>query len=250
MKVPSKALLVSVHDVTPAHAVTVRRIVSFLARRGVTAAGLLIVPDFHSRSPLGCDKPFAAYLGSLISAGWEPILHGFSHLDDGDAAPRRFLDRLARTQMTAGEGEFSALDGEEASRRLEAGLDVLEKTLGVNPQGFVPPAWLCSPEARQAIFDMGFAHSEDHIFIYDYVRSRRVFAPALGWASRSPRRRLSSKFLATCATPALTRLPVVRLALHPGDFRYPSLVRSIERSLSSFLEAGFLPMTYGEYLAA
>ena len=248
MKVPAKTLLVSIHDVTPAHAATIQRIVRSLARWGVSRGALLVVPDFHARWPLGQDRVFRTYLTDLMADSWEPILHGFFHLESQETAPQGLWDSFARKHMTAGEGEFLLLDGREASCRLRSGLDVIRAALGVTPRGFVPPAWLCGDDAREAIIREGFAHSEDHVFIEDFVRDRRVFAPALGWASRSFRKRLSSSGFATFATPFLARLPVVRLALHPGDFRYPSLVRSIERSLMGFLEAGFVATTYKDYL--
>lgn len=222
--------------------------VGFLTDHGLTHGSLLIVPDFHYRWPLERDKAFCAYVRGLIYEGWEPILHGFSHLDDAGEGPSSLRARFAAKHMTAQEGEFLSLDEDEAAHRLRAGLQVLEDALGVRPRGFVPPAWLCGRGGQDALAQHGFAHTEDHVFIEDLTEHRRVFAPALGWASRSLRRRLSSSFFSHCATPLLARLPVVRLALHPGDFHYASLTRAIERSLLRFLESGFSPMTYGEYL--
>jgi len=248
--VKRRALLLSIHDVTPAHASTIRRAIHFLRERGVATGALLIVPDFHNTAPLGGDKPFCRFVVDLIDEGWEPILHGYSHLDEQLRKPSSLRERFSSKHMTASEGEFLLLDRDQASQRVEAGREVLKSTINASPTGFVPPAWLCSDEARDALRTSGFRHSEDHVFIEDLVARRRFFAPALGWASRSLGRRLSSSSFAYLSTPMLALLPAVRFALHPGDFQHRGLMRSIEFSLEYFQRAGFHLTSYSDFLAS
>lgn len=250
MTMGSRALLLSIHDVTPAHANTLRRAIRFLRERGATTGALLIVPDFHNAAPLDSDSAFCHFVVDLIADGWEPILHGYSHLDEEVRKPSSLRERFSSKHMTASEGEFLLLSQSQARERIEAGRAVLRETIDANPTGFVPPAWLCSDAARDALRDAGFRHSEDHVYIEDLVSQRRLFAPALGWASRSWGRRLSSSSFAYLSTPVLAMLPAVRLALHPGDFHHRGLMRSIEFSLEYFQRAGFRPTSYSQFLAS
>lgn len=134
--------------------------------------------------------------------------------------------------MTAGEGEFLGLDREEAARRMRDGRELLEDIMGKPVAGFIAPAWLYGPGALDALATQGFPIAEDHMKVW-HPPSGRILArgPVITWASRSRGRIASSLFFAALARRALAGLPVLRLAVHPGDTGVPALLESIDRTL-------------------
>jgi predicted deacetylase len=155
------------------------------------------------------------------------FLHGWRHRDD---APAGFKAR----HMTAGEGEFAALDEAEASRRLVAGRAVVEDAIGRPVAGFIAPAWLYGPGAMAAIKAQGFALAEDHMKVWR-PSDGTVLArgPVITWASRSRPRIASSLFFGGLARVGLQPMPTVRIAVHPGDTSVPALLTSIDAALAA-----------------
>jgi len=234
-------LLASIHDVGPRFEDAVDRLAALLeARLGRPRFAMLVVPDHWGEAPLARAPAYRAKLRRWADAGVETFLHGFLHRDD---APAGFRAR----HMTAGEGEFAALGLAEATRRLRDGRAVVEDAIGRPVAGFVAPAWLYGPAAREAVAAEGFAIAEDHFRVWRPADGRVLArGPVITWASRSPARILSSRAFAAAARVALRPLPVVRLAVHPGDVRVPALLRSIDRTLLAF--AGRPAAGYGDLL--
>jgi predicted deacetylase len=243
--------LVSLHDVTPAHEARVFTAISHLRSLGVDALNLLVVPDFHHRASLDHAAAFCQRLRQVLGPRDEIQLHGFYHL--ADQARPDVQGKLAASLLTAGEGEFHALDHAEALRRLREGLDLLDRSLGVRPRGFVAPAWLQNPEVLRAVTDAGLDWCEDQVHVHDLARGRTLLAPALTWASRSWPRRLGSLVYAQIAgrilphTWGLTGHHTIRLAVHPGDYRHPALIDSIGGTLRRWLVT-HRPVNYEEAL--
>lgn len=243
--------LVSLHDVTPAHEARVFTAIEHLRGLGVNALNLLVVPDFHHRAHLDHAAAFCSRLRAVLGPRDEIQLHGFYHL--ADTPPTDTKGKMAAALLTAGEGEFHALDYAEARRRLAEGLEVLERTLGIRPCGFVAPAWLQNAEVRRAVTDSGLAWCEDQLRIHDLQRNRTILAPTLTWASRSLPRRLGSLLYAQIAgralplSAALTGEATLRLAVHPNDYRHPELVDSIGRTVRRWLVT-HRPVSYEEAL--
>src|ERR1700704_6068245 len=140
-----KALCIVVHDVAPGTWSATRRLLDAIAEVDTFPVTLLAVPRYHGEDR---DPAFERWLVERASAGDEIALHGYRHLDDGE--PRGWIDRQLRHTYTRGEGEFLALPFDEAMRRIDAGLAWLRE-LGVQPSGFVAPAWLLGPEAWRAL---------------------------------------------------------------------------------------------------
>ncbi|MDP8998547.1 MAG: DUF2334 domain-containing protein, partial [Myxococcota bacterium] len=69
---------VSIHDVTPAWAEEVEAAVE-LCHQVDARPALLVVPNFHGRSPILDDERFCERLRQLQGAGHEVYLHGFFH---------------------------------------------------------------------------------------------------------------------------------------------------------------------------
>lgn len=225
--------LVSLHDVSPAHEAVVFQAIAHLRNRGAEALTLLVVPDFHREADLRRHPDFCRRLLDVLGPRDEVVLHGLWH--QADAQPTTVGGQLAAATLTAGEGEFQALDRTEAEERIRQGLAVLQETLGLRPTGFVAPAWLQNAAVVEAVRACGLRWCEDHIHVHDLVNGERLLAPALSLASRDPLRRVGSRWTARLGTPLLGSLSTVRLAAHPGDYRHPALVGALDRVLARWL---------------
>ena len=224
-------LLVSIHDVSPKFAGEVDRLVDLVgARTGGDRFAMLVVPDHWGEAPIARDAAFRRRLRAWAESGIEMFVHGWSHRDP---APQGFGAR----HMTAGEGEFSALDRAEALRRMTEGRALVEEAIGRPAAGFVAPAWLYSAGARDALVEAGFALAEDHMKVW-HPPSGRILArgPVITWATRTPLRKASSLLAASLLRRLLGSFRAVRLAVHPADTRHPATLASIGKSLDILLE--------------
>jgi len=227
MPVSERRLIASIHDVSPAFLSEVDQLVDLMIRLlGGHRFALLVVPDHWSRAPIASDAAFQRRLRGWADAGSEIFVHGWFHRDD--STHRRGFARLKARHMTAGEGEFLGLGRIEALSRMRDGRKLVEDIIGRPVAGFIAPAWLYGPGARDALAEAGFALAEDHMRVWrpsdDTTLAR---GPVVTWASRS-RARTASPILFARIAPALLRmLPTVRVAVHPGDLRKPSLTASI-----------------------
>jgi hypothetical protein len=244
-----KRLLLSIHDVTPRFDGAVQRLYDRLCGlTGTNRMAMLVVPDHWGAAPLARDSAFGAKLRAWADEGVEMFLHGWFHKDDSrhQAGAASFKAR----HMTAGEGEFLGLSRGEARRRLVEGRKLVEDVIGRPIAGFVAPAWLYGEGAKAALRDEGFAMAEDHLRVWRPADGAILArGPVISWASRSRARRLSSLGFAAFARTALKPLPVVRIALHPGDASYESLLGSIDRTVSSFARS-HVPGRYGDLACA
>lgn len=227
---------ISIHDVSPAWEAEVDAALRLCARYRARP-GLLVIPNYHDAWPLSDHPRYAARLRELAAAGHEILLHGFSHRSravappgDDDGRPRGLRRFFAQRVVSAGEAEFSDLSRAEAAERLDRGLAALS-CAGLEPCGFVPPAWSMPDWVLELLRARDLRYTEDHLFVYDPLRSVRRFSTVLNFASRTRVRLLSS--VAYCRVGRLGRaLSPVRIALHPGDFRSPLLTREAESLLA------------------
>jgi len=84
-------------------------------------------------------RSIAALADGVRAGAFEPVCHGYLHLD-----PEAFAE--GRVEFR----EFGALDEAEAGRRLDAALAWQEEVLGGRPRTFVAPAWAYSDGALAA----------------------------------------------------------------------------------------------------
>ncbi|MBI5608326.1 MAG: DUF2334 domain-containing protein [Deltaproteobacteria bacterium] len=230
---PERQTLVSLHDVSPAHDEVVFRSIEHLRSKGVDALTLLVVPDYHMRADLRHHRDFCKRLKRALGPRDEVALHGFYHL--ADRAPATAAAKLAAATLTAGEGEFQALDYPAALQRIQQGLHVIEETLDLRPQGFVAPAWLQNDAVVRAVRAAGLQWCEDHLLVCDVQSGQQILAPALSMASRDPVRRLGSVATASLGSALLPALRTVRLAVHPGDYAHQPLVAALDGVLDRWL---------------
>ncbi len=226
---PPPEVLISLHDVTPAHAERIARAEALFAELGVRKITYLLVPDFHGAAPADRQPDFVDWCRAERAFDVDWVLHGFRHLESTKDAQRvgATSARLKRRLLTAGEGEFLALPPEEIRRRLDAGTAVFRSCSGDGPAGFVAPAWLFGPDLPPILRELGFRFHEDHRRVHDLATGRSLTAPVITWATRTRLRRWTSVYGCPVLLRAWSGAPLLRLAVHPHDLDHDDTVRSI-----------------------
>ena len=228
----SVAVHVSIHDVSPFWRDEVEAALEMCDAAGARPA-LLVVPNFHGRSPLLEDRDFCARLRGLQERGHEVYLHGFFHRAQ-EAAPRDGSSRLgwwyAQRVVSSGEAEMFGLTPDQALERLADGERVLGEA-GLRLDGFVPPAWSMPAWLVPMLARRGYRFTEDRARVYDPVARRSRASVVLNWASRS-RVRVSATLAWCRVAKHARRFAPARLAIHPGDMRVPVLKREIRAMLA------------------
>jgi predicted deacetylase len=226
------AVHVSIHDVAPSTAAEVEAALGLCRAAGVRPA-LLVVPDFHGRSPLLSDPALCARLRFLQADGHEIYLHGYSHRGGG-APPRPPAGRLAwmvsQRVVSAADAELGVLDASEGLARLERGEAVLAQA-GLRIDGFVAPAWWMPRWLLPLLAARGYRFTEDHTRVYDPASGRARASVVLNWATRSPARVVSTIAWCRVAKRARALVPA-RIAIHPGDMRFLAVRREVETMLA------------------
>lgn len=216
---------------TPALAPRVEALWALCVARGVTPA-LLVVPNWHGDWPLERYPDFVQWIRSRVTDGAEVFLHGERHDEVG--SPRGWRDQWRAFNKTAREGEFLTLDAPAARERVERGLALFAR-LGLDPIGFVPPAWLARDSCVGVIGDLGLNFYEDDASITNCARDTRYSSPVVRWSGRTPMRARGSAIVAAARWQVQRGAPYVRIALHPSDLGSPITSRSVERSLDRWI---------------
>ena len=120
-----RALVVSLHDVSPHTWVQCQRILAALD----VPVSLLVIPDHHGRGHLTSDPAFCEWLCTRTTAGDEAVIHGYYHRRA--ARERETLTaRLITRHYTAGEGEFFDIDYAGARDRVAKARRSEERRVG------------------------------------------------------------------------------------------------------------------------
>ncbi len=140
-------IAVALHDVEPATFERCALIRDWLYDHGVERATLLVIPardlhPFDRRSP-----QLWEWLGERRSSGDAIAQHGFSH--EQLRSGRFTRQSLARLQGGRA-AEYVGLDEDETRRSVEAGRKVL-RLAGIEPRGFVAPAYAYTPALHAAL---------------------------------------------------------------------------------------------------
>ncbi len=228
-----KALVVSLHDVSPQTREVFTAMLRELAEVGVTRTSLLVIPDHHHRGHLLDHPDFCDWLKGLIEQGHEPVIHGYYHQRDarpGETVRQRWVTGV----YTTGEGEFFDLPKNEAASLLaRAKTDFQGLDPSLSPSGFIAPAWLLGDAAAEAVREAGFTYTT----YLTGVQNFRALAPTNGflrsqslvYSCRNWWRRASSLLWNATLRRRLQDSPLVRLGLHPPDYQHPGIWRQILR---------------------
>ena len=239
-------LVVSIHDVSPLTRAPVTSVLAALAAIGVTRTSLLVVPDHHHRAPINADPSFTPWLRDCIAAGHEPVLHGYFH------QRTRHPDESTRTRLvtriyTAGEGEFFDITAADALPLLLRGREELAQCAGIQPTGFIAPAWLLNAEAETAVRDLGFQYTTRLKAITHLPSGRIHHSQSLCWSVRAPWRRLVSLAWNQFLFASLRPNPLLRVSIHPPDITHPKIWRQIQTLITHAVESRE-PISYCDFI--
>lgn len=244
MQTPRRALVVSVHDVSPLTWDLVSSMVGDLAEVGVDRAALLVIPNHHNKARLEANPKFCEWVRKAAQVH-EVVLHGYFHMRP--ASISWWWQTLVTEHYTAGEGEFYDLSEAEATDRLERARRELGAA-GLSSRGFIAPAWLLGREAEQAVKNAGFDYTTRLRNFKDLLTGRETATQSLVWSVRSAWRRI----LSICWNPLLARqltgAQLMRVGLHPVDWQHPS-IRGQAMQLIRAALAGREVITYDGWLA-
>jgi predicted deacetylase len=237
-------LLVSIHDVTPAHASRIGAIHRLLAKHGIENPALFVVPNWHGAWPLARDQTLVDDLRTRQGAGAEVFLHGLRHDEEGTT--RTAAQHARAFGRTAREAEFLSLTESEADERIAKGLAMLGD-VGLEPVGFVPPAWFHGQGLSEVLVRRNLRFTENSWNVWSVDGGQRHRAPAVHWSARTPFRGAAGVVIERVRRPFDALHGLVRLAIHPLDIEEPRVARSLEHALDYLLERR-TPVTYCEVL--
>jgi hypothetical protein len=242
-----RALVASIHDVSPLTLRQTERILDDLKQIGCTTTSLLVIPDHHRHGRISGDPAFAAWLRERVAEGHEVVLHGYYHLRERKSGDGVFK-KIVTQSYTAGEGEFFDLSESDARETLSLGLSEFT-ACGLTPVGFIAPAWLLGNDAERAVRGLGFQYTTRIATVSDFKSCYVHNARSLVWSVRAPWRRVCSLAWNRLLVFSLSNAPLLRVGIHPPDWDHPAIRNQI-LSLTSTALAGRRAMTYQQWLAS
>ena len=243
----NRALVVSIHDVSPLTLQKTQQILDDLKKIGCASTSLLVIPDHHRRGRVSMNATFAERLREQVAAGHEPVLHGYYHLREQQAADGIFK-KMVTQSYTAGEGEFFDLSETEARERLKSGMSEFT-ACGVAATGFIAPAWLLGDDAECAVRNLGFEYTTRIATVSDFKSGDVHSARSLVWSVRAAWRRVCSLAWNRLLALTLRNAPLLRVGIHPPDWDHTA-IRDQILNLTSAALAGRRAMTYQQWLAS
>ena len=212
----------ALHDVEPATYERCALIRDWLDDHGVDRVTVLVIPardlhPFDRRSP-----ELASWLTERREAGDAIAQQGFCHTRPGGSP----------------QGEFAGLGADETRRAVDAGRRLLHLA-GVEPHGFVAPAYAYTPALHAVL-----AQSYDWWAALREVHRRTVVEPLAATAVSLARLVSPMRIRARGALAG----EVLRLDIHPADLERRRNVAALERVLDG--ARGRLPVTYDSVVNA
>lgn len=240
-----RTLAVALHDVEPATYERCALIRDWLSDHGVDRVTLLVIPardlhPFHDRRP-----EMTEWLAERSRAGDSVAQHGLSHVQLRPGPRVREALGHRRTARTA---EFVGLDEGETQRAVSAGRRLL-KLAGIEPRGFVAPAYAYTPALRVTLREQfewwaGLWGLHRGPAVPRLLASRPAASSETGGGGAPALPRLSPAFgfgqggaAGRALSPLLVRAgacsagSTLRLDLHPSDLDRPGHVLALEWAL-------------------
>jgi predicted deacetylase len=241
----ARGLVVSIHDVSPRTREVTEAMLADLRNWGVKHTSLLVIPDHHHKGHILEDADFCQWLAAGVESGHEAVLHGYYHLRARRQADGTW-NRLVTESYTAGEGEFFDLDEAEAYERVTRGREEFRR-IGLDPSGFIAPAWLLGDEATKAVTRAGFQYTTRLGRVEDLVRSEGYTSQSLVYSVRAAWRRVVSLGWNSFLLRRLGDRPLIRVGLHPPDWKYPAIREHARKCIARAL-ASREAITYEDWL--
>jgi predicted deacetylase len=215
-------IAVALHGIEPATFERCAVIRDWLDDHGVDRVTLLVIParDLH---PVGERSPeMVEWLRERRRAGDSIAQHGFQHVRPGACGPARRLLARAHGQR---DGEFVGLDDEETRRAVHAGWRLL-KLAGIEPDGFVAPAYAYTAALREAL-SLRFSWWAGLLRVHrTQPRLAGSLAPAWSLAGTGPLSRVLSPSLVRAGS--LLPMSTLRLDLQPADLQLARHMMALE----------------------
>jgi predicted deacetylase len=222
-------IAVALHGIEPATFERCAVIRDWLEDHGVDRVTLLVIParDLH---PVGERSPeMVAWLCERRRAGDSIAQHGFQHVRPRGSGSARGLLARAHGQRA---GEFVGLDDDETRRAVHAGWRLL-KLAGIEPDGFVAPAYAYTPALRRTL-SLRFSwwagllrvhrtRSQQDAAVEPSVGS---LAPAWSLAASGPLSRVLSPALVRAGS--LLPTSTLRLDVQAADLQLPRHMLALE----------------------
>jgi predicted deacetylase len=220
-------LIVSIHDVAPATRGTCEQIIRELTRIGATPCSLLVVPNYHGAGESCGDRQFVRWLRDLEAQGHEVVIHGYFH-QRPRGGRETLRAKLLTRYYTRGEGEFYDLSYTEAFERITRAREQFNAA-GLKPRGFIAPAWLLGAEAERAAADAEMEYTTRLTAVHDLRTSETFHSRSLVYSVRNGWRRRASLAWNGALSVVLAASPLMRLGIHPPDFRHRPIWNQITR---------------------
>lgn len=241
----ARGLVVSIHDVSPRTWEATRAMMEDLSAQGVRRISLLVIPDHHHKGHFLKDAAFCEWLRDCVAGGHEAVAHGYFHQREARGGEGAW-DRLVTQSYTAGEGEFYDLAEGEAYSRAARALGEFREA-GLAPEGFIAPAWLLGEAAERGVARAGFQYTTRIGQVEDLVRGGKYASQSLVYSVRARWRRVASLGWNSLLLRSLGDRPLVRIGLHPPDWKYAAICSHARKCLARAL-ASRESITYEDWL--
>lgn len=193
--VEDKTVLLSIHDITPAHEDDIVRTCDSLTDMGITSLTLLVTP-FYAMKKSNSFKKGSLFSEYLLSLDFEISLHGYSHFTKSGTMH-----------------EFSSMTTQKATSRIKDGINLIRSNFGRKPVGFVPPLWEAPPRIFKSAKKLGLVYGVERRNIHQFSDSR-IFSTGAQIISQGQR--------AIDTESAIFEMELggsLQIAIHPADYR-------------------------------
>ena len=225
---------VVVHDVAPAFLPQLERIAESLAPRLGRVVSGAVVPCWHGHPIDAAPGSFREIVSGVFG---EVLQHGYTHRQDRPGI---------LSMLTGRSDELLGLPREAIRRRLGLGRELLRSTLGVEPSGFVAPAWQLGRATVADLSACGFG------FIATFAGIRAVNGPTIpmatwswDWGVLEVLGRVGHRLGDVCWKLRPSALPCV--VVHPADVDRGYLPR-VREVVDRLLGLGRTPGLLSEFL--
>ena len=240
-----RSLVISLHDVSPHTWEPCREILAKLEELGGPPVSLLVIPDHHHKGHMLAAEGFREWLCEQAGRGHEAVIHGYYHQRTRSEG-EDWRTRMTTQVYTADEGEFFDITEGAAGELVRKARGDFE-SMGLEPRGFIAPAWLLSEAAERAIRGEGLDYTTRLRGVVDLQTGARHVSQSLVWSVRAAWRRQVSLLWNAFLNTRVAANPLLRISIHPVDIAHPQIWRQV-CSLVERAQVDRNAMTYAEWV--